>query len=136
MSELIIIIAVLGGVIGLFALIAYLKKRGILKEGFLKDINEAVNIAKLFTDVLPLDMPTKNKTEFIFDIVEDVTEYIHYLEDNNVNKNQLSYDTVLEILNRLAVTPTDSQKKLALLAIESSLKHLENTQKRHTKQGE
>ncbi|MNH66515.1 hypothetical protein D3C73_185470 [compost metagenome] len=129
MNELIAILIAIVGVIGLGVLIGYLKSVKVIKDDFSKDMSNAVNIAKLFLEVLPLDEKIKDKTVFIFDLVDDITEYVHYLELDDTDKEKLAYETVVEILSKYGIVPTDAQKQLMVLAINTSLNWFKDKEK-------
>lgn len=129
MTELYIILAVVVGVVGLTFLFNYLKRKNIIDENIGDDLANAVNLARLIMEVLPSNEKIdkiKDKSTLIFDIADTVTDYVHDLEIDNSDKNQIALDTALEVLSKMKIEVTDAQKQLIVMAISASLKHHQN----------
>lgn len=128
MNDLYLMFGILAGVIGFGVLIGYLKKKNIIDENIGDDITNAIVLAKLIMEVLPLEKKSKDKATFILEVSDEVANYIHFLERNDIDKEKLTLETTLNILEKFNVTPTDSEKQLMTITVQEALKRL-NSQK-------
>lgn len=131
MVEIMTILAVVVGVVGLAVLIGYLKSKGAfnkeIMDRIIDGINDSVRLASLITEVIPFNRNVKDKSILVFDVVDKVADYVYEL-DTDADKQELALETAIEILNQLGVTPTEAQIQLMKQAIYASFKWLKMNQ--------
>ncbi|OME50659.1 hypothetical protein BSK59_22410 [Paenibacillus odorifer] len=124
MQDLYIYIIVVFSVVSVGTLYIYGKSKGFIKSNLSVDITDALSLFRLITEVVPLGTVVKDKATAIFDIADFVAGYIHDLGNSIEDIDKISMDTVLLLLAELNISPTESEKKLIKITLDTSFEWL------------
>lgn len=132
MGNVYVIGSVVIAIIGLFAVIKYVRSQGKLNTQLADKIEDgtskAIHIVEAFLNVADLGSAEKS-IQSILDIADSVSEYVADILDESDDKTSVSLAAIDKILKVLDVQPSESEQNLIQIVVDESIKFVEKQNK-------
>lgn len=122
-NDLILFAGIVVGVLGIYFLVNFLRKKGYFDKDNLDNTKKVLEIAELIYKVLRKGI--EKESTFLFDLGYIVVDYIYKTMDDNVDKKVISLEVIKEILNKFNKTPTEDEWKLIEFIVSEAIDYYE-----------
>lgn len=126
-NDLVLFAGIVVGVLGIYFLVNFLRKKGYFDKDDLDNTKKVLEIAELIYKVLRKGI--EKESTFLFDLGYIVVDYIYKTMDDNVDKKVISLEVIKEILNKFNKTPTEDEWKLIEFIVSEAIDYYEKRYK-------
>lgn len=113
------------GVIGAAILVRFLFKKAVLRKEVFENIDSTLEIAELIVDIVDIDEKMKNRSRFVLDLADTISEFANTYSFGVEDKEELALRLLDELAAKFDLELDETELKLAKIIISESLKWLE-----------